>query len=407
MPDFFGAIVGALGSAEIQQLFVDRIPENIRLEYKREVPATDGAFKEEMAKAVSSFANTYGGYFVVGISTDANGNPVAMDGVDPVAGYAQRVVSVGYQDVVPPLMPFVSNAVDLGNGKVVYVVYQELSLEAPHFLTRRRGAYVRTQEFSQAFTPQLATWDELRFLGNRRRAAGDLRESLFLRSRDRAGTILPQDVWRANPTALFCFVTPAFPSRPMCELRALQGVIERSRVNARQVAFPRGNPLSLKDTIGLVVTGELPQYSESTIFGSTLSADLFLEEEEQGVIPGPWVIAYILLRVRHGLQVLRMVGYDGLLHIRVILFRARGKQFVWRLDFGREAVRTTCQEEEIVVETQVNSQEIANDLGPMGLRLFREIAFAAGWRQVFESPDNLLLARALEILLVDDRFLRL
>jgi len=39
----------------LQELLAERASENIRLEFKREVPG-----KDEMMKKISSFANTYG-----------------------------------------------------------------------------------------------------------------------------------------------------------------------------------------------------------------------------------------------------------------------------------------------------------------------------------------------------------
>src|SRR5947209_5820623 len=122
MPDFFSTPVRSLTLAEVQPIHDNRVPENIRLEYKSQIPVTDSALKEEMAKVLSSFANTYGGYVVIGVSTDAAGNPVAMDGVPSVAGYQQKVSSVGYQEVYPPLLPVVSNPIPLPNGNVIYVV---------------------------------------------------------------------------------------------------------------------------------------------------------------------------------------------------------------------------------------------------------------------------------------------
>ena len=61
-------------------------------------------------------------------------------------------------------------------ANVVYVIHQDLSLEAPHFLTRRRGAYVRTSEFSQTFEAQLASWKSYSFwqTAEFKRSIGDL-----------------------------------------------------------------------------------------------------------------------------------------------------------------------------------------------------------------------------------------
>lgn len=140
MADFFSTSVSEMSLHEVDSLYRDRVQENIRLEYKRELPQETADFKQVLAKELSSLANSYGGYVIIGIATDQQGVPIAMDGVPPINNFAQRVASVGYEQPYPPLIPTVSKPIALKNGNLVYVIYQDLSLEAPHFLTRRRGA---------------------------------------------------------------------------------------------------------------------------------------------------------------------------------------------------------------------------------------------------------------------------
>ena len=58
---------------EVVSLYSERVQENIRLEYKRELPQESADFKLVLAKELSSLANTYGGYVVIGIATDQQG----------------------------------------------------------------------------------------------------------------------------------------------------------------------------------------------------------------------------------------------------------------------------------------------------------------------------------------------
>src|SRR5437773_1908684 len=111
MADFFTTSIKSLTLPELTQLYTDRIPENIRLEYKSQV-----LDNKDLAKTISSFANTYGGYLVIGILTDKRGNPVAMEGVDSVSGYAQTVIAAAYAQIYPPVIPIVSDPIALDNG---------------------------------------------------------------------------------------------------------------------------------------------------------------------------------------------------------------------------------------------------------------------------------------------------
>jgi Putative DNA-binding domain len=93
MADFFGTSVHEMSLDEVDSLYRERVQENIRLEYKREPPQETADFKQVLAKELSSLANTYGGYIIIGIATDQQGIPIAMDGVPPINSFAQRAAS--------------------------------------------------------------------------------------------------------------------------------------------------------------------------------------------------------------------------------------------------------------------------------------------------------------------------
>ncbi len=70
MADFFSTSVREMSLDEVDSLYRNRVQENIRLEYKRELPQETAAFKQVLAKELSSLANTYGGYIIIGIAAD-------------------------------------------------------------------------------------------------------------------------------------------------------------------------------------------------------------------------------------------------------------------------------------------------------------------------------------------------
>jgi predicted HTH transcriptional regulator len=57
-----------LTTDDIAALLAEGAVENVRLEFKREDPD-----KDEWLKKLSSLANTYGGYLVLGAEADRNG----------------------------------------------------------------------------------------------------------------------------------------------------------------------------------------------------------------------------------------------------------------------------------------------------------------------------------------------
>ncbi len=74
-----------LETSDLQELLVDGAIENVRLEFKREVPK-----KDETLKKLSSFANTFGGFMVVGASaSSSDGRINGLPGVEKQNGYKQ------------------------------------------------------------------------------------------------------------------------------------------------------------------------------------------------------------------------------------------------------------------------------------------------------------------------------
>lgn len=71
-----------LTTADLQELLDDGAVENVRLEFKLEVPS-----KDDTLKKLSSFANTFGGYMVIGArARSADGRIEDLPGVDERAG---------------------------------------------------------------------------------------------------------------------------------------------------------------------------------------------------------------------------------------------------------------------------------------------------------------------------------
>ena len=120
--------------------------ENARLEFKLLIPTQD-----ETLKKLSSFANTFGGFMVLGAKANsATGRIEDLTGVNIEAGYKQKVVQWCFDGASPPIIVQVSDPIPVqaGNVRVYYVIYVAESDTAPHFLNGRKGIWVRTDEFS-------------------------------------------------------------------------------------------------------------------------------------------------------------------------------------------------------------------------------------------------------------------
>ena len=80
--------ISQLATDDLQELLREKAVENARLEFKSEVPN-----KDETLKKLSSFANAFGGFMVVGAkASSADGRIEDLPGVDEQSGYKQKIV---------------------------------------------------------------------------------------------------------------------------------------------------------------------------------------------------------------------------------------------------------------------------------------------------------------------------
>ena len=212
-------------------------------EFKREVPDSD-----DLLKKLSGFANTFGGYLIVGAAaSSSDGRLTGFPGVEMQHNYRQSVVQRCYDGVWPPLADvLVSDGISAPHspGRLCYVIYVPESLQAPHFLTKRRGAWVRTDEYSQRFDTRLATFEEIRHLTNRRELAVKRREEIYSRAVDRFDVLVSGEYSQHPGTSgdigatLYLTVSPYFPTRPLIGHHELLGLMRSTLVRWKGVAFP-------------------------------------------------------------------------------------------------------------------------------------------------------------------------
>src|SRR5690349_14881425 len=96
---FFSKAIADITTADLEELLATGVAEAIRLEFKREPPGP-----EETLKKLSSFANTFGGYMIVGAAAQSSdGRLEALPGVEPQSNYRQTVVQRCNEGIWPPI----------------------------------------------------------------------------------------------------------------------------------------------------------------------------------------------------------------------------------------------------------------------------------------------------------------
>ena len=76
MESIFQKSFDDLNGADIQNLITIKYKERQRMEYKKEMYKPTNKYRKEMLRDISSIANAYGGYLIIGLEEDNNGIPV-------------------------------------------------------------------------------------------------------------------------------------------------------------------------------------------------------------------------------------------------------------------------------------------------------------------------------------------
>ena len=236
---FYTTPISKLTEADLLELLGDNAVENLRLEFKSEVPKED-----QTVKKLSSFANTYGGIIVIG-AEEKDGRITKLSGVPLEPGYKQTIANWCFMKFTPPLTAEVSEPIKLANGQYCYVISVPESDVAPHFVNGRRGVWIRTDEFSNRFRAELANENELRALFDRRRAVRERRDFNIRRAQERFDAHVANEhtdkgghLGDVGPILELC-VTPRFPARPLCPHGDLQGASQPRQIQLERCRVPR------------------------------------------------------------------------------------------------------------------------------------------------------------------------
>lgn len=142
MVNFFGKPVEMLEMEDLDTLVRNEIPEGLYIEYKEDFP-------NNLAKIVASFANTFGGWILIGVDARNPHNlPLSFPGIDLSGGPKERFRHI-CRDGINPVPLFTSKIVELPEspGRGVLVARIEESSYPPH-ITRDGRIYRRNSEGS-------------------------------------------------------------------------------------------------------------------------------------------------------------------------------------------------------------------------------------------------------------------
>ena len=194
------------------QAFCSEWQEGVRVEYKQEIT-------KDVPKIVSSFANTQGGIFIIGVKENEPNNeePFTIVGIPNTGGIEERIVQSAITGIYPPVMPEVIIVKVPETENVIVIVRVDESHHAPHAIQNSTKVYIRHANITQPYEkPQLAQMDYIEYLLNRRQDAQGITQQIIEQIEVRTHKFC--DPGMPNMTVM---MRPVFPYRPVISPAAI------------------------------------------------------------------------------------------------------------------------------------------------------------------------------------------
>lgn len=172
--------------------------EGVRVEYKQELT--------QIPKVISSFANTVGGIWVIGVETEETTHrpKQPIRGIDRELEVEERITHACWQGIYPPLTPMIKSVpLPSDPTRLVWVVKVPESIEAPHAIQNSTRVYIRVNSVTEPM--QLSDIDRIEFLLNRRRDPAQRRDRMIEAAIKRSGIGVP---------CIRIIIGPKYPDRP-------------------------------------------------------------------------------------------------------------------------------------------------------------------------------------------------
>jgi len=177
--------------------FCREFPEGVRVEYKQEPT-------NKIPKVISSFANTMGGIWVIGVRTDrANRARLPITGMAGRGGIEEQIVQSAQTSIYPAITPDV-RVLNVPNeaDRIVAIVKVHESFEAPHAVDSSTRVYVRVASTTQPY--ELADIDRIEYLLKRRQEPERRREELITQAAGRSP-------YKSATNRVRVIVSPVYP----------------------------------------------------------------------------------------------------------------------------------------------------------------------------------------------------
>jgi hypothetical protein len=135
MDNIFNKRLENITSSDIINLISIKYDERQGIEYKKEMYGRNDNEKKEMLRDISSIANAYGGYLIIGIEEDGSGFPIRPINIADVELERERIEQSCLSSIEPRIAGLKARAIKLASGEDIIIVSIPRSTKKPHMVT--------------------------------------------------------------------------------------------------------------------------------------------------------------------------------------------------------------------------------------------------------------------------------
>lgn len=240
---------------------------------------------------------------------------------------------------------------------------------------------------------ELATYEEIQHLANRRALSVERRERLFRRAEERFDRYVAQDFkayqegkTRTVGTTFKLAVVPRFPVTSLKEELELLKIARTIEVEWRRARFPAwSDPVTQHESAILLQPFSYFSMLELSTWGQVFFA-LEVEREDQARAGrrGVYLVSllgHLLCCLEHARVVHSALGYDGTLRVRLKMEHARGRPFLME----NAPLRASRLDDTIEFALDAMSDRLRDDRDGIATDVIRRLFFAAGWADLAAS----------------------
>ena len=335
--------------------FCQEWTEGVRVEYKSDIN-----LKRHIPKIVSSFANTHGGIFLIGVEADQTNNQVtSIPGISQRNGIEEQIQQSALTGIYPGVIPEIK-VVDVPDSKnVVVVVRVDESVQAPHAIQNSTRVYIRTGSITEPY--ELSDMDRISHMLKRRENSQVVARQILDRIENRVKNFEPifkrignSQHLSSNFPTLTVIARPIFPYRPVISTSDIYELHSKQLSPPRRVAggvayLDEGRSLELNE-YGIVYQKKI----------------MFIGSDEPGIEYGRFIRDMSFV-IEYAKKIYEKCGYLGNIEVIAKLQEVLNKKLydsgspmdVWKITENTSG-GPVCHDSDVFASKQCMARDLEN-----------------------------------------------